>query len=309
MATLRHVSAHPLVNLDEITMVPCREQRPRTERWVSIGIHEAQSLDWGSTGLGIVRYLRDPYNADGTPNVAGIHYAVGTADVAQAANPWVRTVPHILRPSGWSVGIEHVGFTHDDIPTPHEVIVRSASLSGGLIVLWEEAYPGEKFALRHIEGDDIANRATGFFSHYDSTMLAERMGWGTAGAHTDGQDWPWSDYIDAVADDIRVRLGVEIDEEEVQTRIAFLVPGSAPDAQGLQPYVVVDPNDWSVQAWHGAVIRSGDDAVGDQGPGFVNADLAKIAAQEIRAADVDKGAGTITAFGSGGGIYRFTVGV
>lgn len=290
-------------------MVSCREQRPRTERWVAIGIHEAQSLDWGSTALGIARYLRDPYNADGTPNVAGIHYSVGTMDVAQSANPWVMTVPHILRPSGWSVGIEHVGFTHDDIPTPREVILRSASVSGGLIVLWQQAYE-EKFQLRHIVGDDIANRASGFFSHYDSTMLAQRMGWGTAGSHTDGEDWPWSDYLDAVADDIRVRLGVEIEDEEVQTRIGFVVPGSAAGGDGLQPYVIVDPNDWQIQAWHGAVVRvAGGGPTGDPGLGYVNVDIPKIAGQEIRAAQVNEQTGEITAFGAAGGIYRFVAGV
>lgn len=296
------MARHPLVNLDEVTRVPCRERRRRTEPWRQICIHEAQTRDWGSSGLAIANYLRDPKNPDGSNNVAGIHYSVGPYDVAESADPFVDTVPHCYRPSSWSVGVEHTGYTGDAVPTPDAVMCRSASLAGGLIVEWEARYAPERFALVHLYDPElVAGKTTGFISHWDATVTCDRYGWPTIGHHYDGRDWDWPPYLDMVADDLRVRRGDPPPPEgdEMAQRVAWLLAGSEPRPDGLQAYVEVDPNDGTAHGWHGVTFEgvTPDEALGGE---LRTVDFVKLnGGMPIRAFSIDEATGRIFAFGQG----------
>lgn len=299
----------PLVDLASIPQVPCRWQRLRAEPWVQICVHEAITDDW-STGLNIARYLQDPKLPDGSPNQAGIHYSVGPFDVAQSADPSM-TVPHCYRPSAWSLGVEHTGRTDDDVPPPPQTIRRSASLAGGLIVEWERVNSGCTFPIVHRDvPSDVAGKLAGFISHYDATKTCQFYGWPTIGAHHDGQWWPWPDYFDAVADDLRVRRGtksVPVEGDEVQTQHGFILAGSHPNLDGSQAHVIVDPNTGQVHGWHGVTFDGvGSDAIDEAyGGGLRTVDFTKFnGGNPILAWEIDDATGEIVAFGGVGGVFR-----
>jgi len=308
-----------MVEFGQLPTIWCRDRYPWDTgvEWQAICEHEAQYPIRPNAARDIVGFLRAP------ADTAGIHYAVDATEIWRGTDHRDRAKgrsPHCYRPSRWSVGIEHAGYTvpgNYDGPAGTDMLMVSAVLHAALIDEWEArpANAGVKFPLQVLDVDGVIAMEPGLFTHDTATQACVKMRWSQNG-HYDGRYYPFDrliDLIEQVRGEVPVPTTPPEEDDEMAKIQTFFPPGSTPNpASGLQAFVEVEWSSGQAHGWHGVVWSTSPGGPDDAGlyDSALDGDLRTVdfvklnGGLPVRDFRINESAGEVIAFGQGGSIFR-----